>query len=364
MITLRALLFLCLAVAPAWAQVSITQTNPVVTGGACAPGTFATTIAASTATPTCTAAGDVSKVGTPSDDQIAVWTGSGTIEGTASLTYATGTGITATGGYRTLSSGTGVSAATSDAADTAAVVVAGGGASGSSRGAYLSLFGNEHASAGDADLQIGNVAGSAFTVYRASGTAALEVAGADGSADFTSSLVYTNGAAWNFDSTATDGNYLRLATSGTNMGIIGSLRSVLATGTATDLIVYTPNLLHIQGGTWPTTASAGNVYTLNGGPLMRSTSSLKVKQDIHSLSLRDARRALRLRPIVFRSAIATDDPTRIYWGFGAEEAAATYLPFSDNGRGDATNYDMRAIVAALTRIIQDQEARIHALEAR
>ena len=42
-------------------------------------------------------AGDVSKVGTPVNDQVGVWTGDGTIEGHASFTYASGTGtVTAT----------------------------------------------------------------------------------------------------------------------------------------------------------------------------------------------------------------------------------------------------------------------------
>jgi hypothetical protein len=56
--------------------------------------------------------GDVSKTGTPLNDQVAVWTGSNTIEGTAGLTYSTSgiltvsNGITlSTGGSRTIKMG-------------------------------------------------------------------------------------------------------------------------------------------------------------------------------------------------------------------------------------------------------------------
>ena len=42
--------------------------------------------------------GDVSKVGTPVDNQIGVWTGDGTIEGDAALTFNTSTDVLSTGG--------------------------------------------------------------------------------------------------------------------------------------------------------------------------------------------------------------------------------------------------------------------------
>jgi hypothetical protein len=65
---------------------SITYTLPATVGGA---GTFLTDSAGngtlSWATPA--GSGDVTKVGTPSNNQMAVWTGDGTLEGTSDFTY-------------------------------------------------------------------------------------------------------------------------------------------------------------------------------------------------------------------------------------------------------------------------------------
>jgi len=67
-----------------------TTTNQYITGLATPAGTFlavdADGLVIATTTPT-GGAGDVTKVGTPENSQIGVWTGDGTIEGTANLTY-------------------------------------------------------------------------------------------------------------------------------------------------------------------------------------------------------------------------------------------------------------------------------------
>ena len=64
--------------------------------------------------------GDVSKVGTPVNDQVGVWTGDGTIEGTTGLTYS-GTALDVTGNITVSGTVDGIDVATDVAANTAKV---------------------------------------------------------------------------------------------------------------------------------------------------------------------------------------------------------------------------------------------------
>ena len=82
-----------------------TISSPAFTGTPTAPtataGTSTTQIATTQFVQTAVAAaggGDVLKVGTPVDNQIAVWTGDGTIEGDTGLTWTTGTSTLSVGG--------------------------------------------------------------------------------------------------------------------------------------------------------------------------------------------------------------------------------------------------------------------------
>ena len=64
--------------------------------------------------------GDVSKVGTPADNQVGVWTGDGTIEGTSGLTYS-GTTLAVTGDITVTGTVDGINIGTDVAANTAKV---------------------------------------------------------------------------------------------------------------------------------------------------------------------------------------------------------------------------------------------------
>jgi hypothetical protein len=71
-----------------------------------------------------------------------------------------------------------------------------------------------------------------------------------------------------------------------------------------------------------TTASAANAFLDNaaGNNLLRSTSSIRYKQDVHTMPLDVAERAIdKLRPITYRSKAAADDPKEVHFGFIAEE---------------------------------------------
>jgi hypothetical protein len=69
---------------------------------------------------------------------------------------------------------------TADGADNGAVTLAGGGATGQTRGAQFSVFGKEAVSPGSISAYIGNVAGARFDVNRSNGAAAFGVDGATG----------------------------------------------------------------------------------------------------------------------------------------------------------------------------------------
>lgn len=73
-----------------------------------------------------------------------------------------------------------ISRNTPDGADDGVLVLAGGGTWGKNRGGMLTVAGNEHASAGQVYVQMGDVAGSAFIVMDRGGQDALYVRGSDG----------------------------------------------------------------------------------------------------------------------------------------------------------------------------------------
>lgn len=122
--------------------IAITQTNPVVLGGACTNG-VATGTAAGSASPTCATSPAVS------GDYV----------------------LTADGALRRN---------TADAADNGIVYLTGAGAIGQTRGAYVQIAGNEQATAGTVRVYVGNIAGAAFEVYRADGTLSEQLDGATG----------------------------------------------------------------------------------------------------------------------------------------------------------------------------------------
>lgn len=69
---------------------------------------------------------------------------------------------------------------TSDASDNGEINIWGGGAAGITRGAGVTVCGNEASSPGRIDLEIGNVANSKLSVWNAAGTEVVKITGADG----------------------------------------------------------------------------------------------------------------------------------------------------------------------------------------
>lgn len=104
-----------------------------------------------------------------------------TASNTVTATYVTASGTVTANDLILSNIGSAVHRNTSDGADTGFVVVTGAGAAQDpTRGAYISLYGNEASPPGSLYCGLGNVAGSAFVVFGASGSGVFTVNGADG----------------------------------------------------------------------------------------------------------------------------------------------------------------------------------------
>lgn len=112
-----------------------------------------------------------------------------------------------------------------------------------------------------------------------------------------------------------------------------------------------------------TTASAANAFLDSGASnnLLRSTSSLRYKQDVEDLVDSDALE--RLRPVTYRSRAEADDQSKRWLGFIAEEVheIEPMLVHYRDGEPDGVQYDRVVVllVAELRRLRQ----RVAKLEA-
>jgi hypothetical protein len=97
-----------------------------------------------------------------------------------------------------------------------------------------------------------------------------------------------------------------------------------------------------------TTASAANAFLDNAASnnLLRSTSSIRYKTDVHSVrGAMDI--ALALRPITYRSLAKADDPERLHYGLVAEDVASvdsSLVNYDEEGRPDGVQYDRVAVI--------------------
>jgi hypothetical protein len=115
-----------------------------------------------------------------------------------------------------------------------------------------------------------------------------------------------------------------------------------------------------------TTASASNVFVnLSAGTLQRSTSSIKYKTDVEDAELSYSEALVYgSRPVWYRSLSESDPSDYSYWGFIAEEVAEIdprMVHWGDDGP-ESVQYDR--YVVHLVGVIQKQQQRLDALEAR
>jgi hypothetical protein len=115
-----------------------------------------------------------------------------------------------------------------------------------------------------------------------------------------------------------------------------------------------------------TTASASNVFINSvSGILQRSTSSVKYKTEIEDAELSYSEALVYgSRPVWYRSLSESDPSDYSYWGFIAEEVAEIdprMVHWGDDGP-EGVQYDR--YVVHLVGVIQKQQQRLDALEAR
>jgi hypothetical protein len=116
-----------------------------------------------------------------------------------------------------------------------------------------------------------------------------------------------------------------------------------------------------------TTGAGANMVCASGGGLQRSTSSIRYKHDVETLSESDAMAAiLAMRPVTYRGK--TDEDQRRHIGFIAEEMQqiapllCTYDEGGEDGTPNYVTYDR--VTAYLVSVVQQQQAEIDALKAR
>jgi trimeric autotransporter adhesin len=114
-----------------------------------------------------------------------------------------------------------------------------------------------------------------------------------------------------------------------------------------------------------TTASAANVFVGSNGNISRSTSSIKYKTEIEDAELSYSEALVYgSRPVWYRSLSESDPSDYSYWGFIAEEVAEIdprMVHWGDDGP-ESVQYDR--YVVHLVGVIQKQQQRLDALEAR
>lgn len=113
-----------------------------------------------------------------------------------------------------------------------------------------------------------------------------------------------------------------------------------------------------------TTGSAANAFLDSStGQLLRSTSSLRYKEEIADLDLSEAEGIYDLRAVTYKSKSAVDDPTKRHLGFIAEEVVDVNprLIHYNDGVVDGVQYERLTVL--LVKALQDLKQRIEALEA-
>ena len=135
--------------------------------------------------------------------------------------------------------------------------------------------------------------------------------------------------------------------------------------TGTDNSICTPGRLQSDGTYSITTASAANVFINSSGLFLRSTSSIKYKTEVEDAELSYSEDLVYgSRPVWYRSLSESDPSDYSYWGFIAEEVAEIdpRMVHWGNDGPEGVQYDR--YVVHLVNVIQKQQQRLDALEAR
>ena len=118
-----------------------------------------------------------------------------------------------------------------------------------------------------------------------------------------------------------------------------------------------------------TTSNSANVSVPNSdGQFYRSTSSIKYKDNVTTLTDSLADKILNCRPVSYTSKCSNDDKTKVFYGLIAEEvdkidqSLVFYNNETETPEPEGVQYDR--FVPALINLVNRQKAKIEALEAR
>jgi hypothetical protein len=143
------------------------------------------------------------------------------------------------------------------------------------------------------------------------------------------------------------------------------LMGEITPATSIDHSICTPGRLQSDGTYSITTASSANVVIISSGLFLRSTSSIKYKTEVEDAELSYSEALVYgSRPVWYRSLSESDPSDYSYWGFIAEEVAEIdprMVHWGDDGP-EGVQYDR--YVVHLVGVIQKQQQRLDALEAR
>ena len=196
-----------------------------------------------------------------------------------------------------------------------------------------------------------NAANNRVGIGTSSPTANLEIEGTSVEFDLDNTTVST-------------GRRFRLA-SGTN----GSFSIRDQTAAAERMRINSSGYLNCPGVYADSAADSANVVVDGSGNIYRSTSALKYKQDIRDIEEIDIN---QFRPVRYKSNLERDDQTKDHFGFIADEAHdAGYTelvsygtPDEETGVAEVEGFRYDRMTVLLTKVIQQQQATIDALEAR
>ena len=138
---------------------------------------------------------------------------------------------------------------------------------------------------------------------------------------------------------------------------------------AADIVLKHNGYLRCPGVYNDSAADSANVVVDGSGNIYRSTSALKYKQDIRDIEEIDIN---QFRPVRYKSNLERDDQTKDHFGFIADEAhdagyteLVSYgVPDEETGVSEVEGFRYDRMTVLLTKVIQQQQATIDALEAR
>ena len=143
-----------------------------------------------------------------------------------------------------------------------------------------------------------------------------------------------------------------------------STTAVNATSPTERMRITDTGALLVQGVYDGTTSTGANVVVEPDGTIRRSTSSIKYKNNVTTLTDDLADKILECRAVSYTSKCDGDDNTKINYGLIAEEVydVDPSLVFTDNGEPEGVQYDR--FVPHLVNLVKRQKTQIETLEQR